>query len=173
MPEDLFEVMTARTISGAKIVLHDDNFKLSALPDRVKEKFGPEEQEDLAKIHDLIKEGGDLAPYHRGSMDKHGDNLLVKHGVMHLHLGGKDSDCLLYLLQFPSHVVFLTIDTHIHLEDVPPGKKFSNGFQTRAARAVATALEEQEEEKKQRTPELDIALDKIRAAADLRKSLQE
>lgn len=173
MPADLFKVMKARYIRGPKVVLHGDDFKLSSFPDRVREKFGPKEQRDLAKIHDLIKTGGDLSPYYRGSMEARGDALLLKHGIMHLHLGGKTSDCLLYLLQFPCHVVFLTLDTHIHLEDVPPGKKFPNGFRERAAKRVAQALAAQEDKKTLRSPELNAAFEKIRTAAAARKREQD
>ncbi|WP_144428145.1 hypothetical protein [Azospirillum thiophilum] len=81
--------------------------------------------DDLAKIKSLIKIGGDLSPYYRKSHDRAADALLLQHNVMHLHLGGSGSDALLYLVQFPDHVLFLCVDTHVHVDDIPPGKKLN------------------------------------------------
>lgn len=40
------------------------------------------------------------------------DPLLRDYGVMHLHLGGKGSDTLLFLMQFADKVVLLETNTH-------------------------------------------------------------
>ena len=77
----------------------------------------------LATVTSLIKIGGDLSPYYRRST-RH-DVLLRSLGVLHLHLGGPGSDTLLYLMQFPMHVLLLCVDTHIHLDDMPPGRRLS------------------------------------------------
>ncbi len=105
--------------------------KIEAKPKRISESdgfyIGPQLNErqlrDLATIQSLIKTGGDLSPYYRRSGDRKGDRLLLDRGIMHLHLGGPGSDALLYLVQFPDDVLLLCVDTHIHLEDIPPGKK--------------------------------------------------
>ena len=78
---------------------------------------------DFATINSLIKTGGDLSPYYRRSHNSTHDKLLAEHKVMHLHLGGPGSDALLYLVQFPEHVLLVCVDTHVHVDDVPPGKK--------------------------------------------------
>lgn len=81
--------------------------------------------DDLANIKSLIKIGGDLSPYYRKSHDRATDKLLLQHKVMHLHLGGPGSNALLYLVQFTDHVLFICVDTHIHVDDIPPGKKIN------------------------------------------------
>ena len=79
------------------------------------------QQRDYAEIVRLIGVGGDLAPYYRRSTRF--DALLKHRRVLHLHLGGGGSDALLYLVQYPAHVLLIMIDTHVHLDDVPVGKK--------------------------------------------------
>lgn len=78
---------------------------------------------DLIQIRNRITNGLDLEEFYRAGIDSNPHPLLTDHEVMHLHLGGKGSDALLYLVQYPNHVVFVTIDTHVHVNDVPPGKK--------------------------------------------------
>ena len=41
---------------------------------------------------------------------------------MHLHLGGKDSDVLVLLIQYPDRVVLLETNTHVHFRTQPAGK---------------------------------------------------
>ena len=86
---------------------------------------------DLVAIRNRIRLGHDLTPFYRQSRDRKGDKLLVDRGIMHLHLGGPHSNSILYLVQFPEDVLFLCVDTHIHLDDIPPGKKLPD-FQIRA-----------------------------------------
>lgn len=79
--------------------------------------------EDLSRIRSLISVGGDLGLYYRRSQVA--DTLLRTHQILHLHLGGPGSNALLYLIQYSKHVLFLAIDGHIHLDDLPPGKRFN------------------------------------------------
>ena len=74
-------------------------------------------------IRGLIRTGGDLAQYYRRSSTS--DILLKPLKVMHLHLGGPSSDAILYVSQYPDHVLLIRIDSHIHLDDLPPGKRFN------------------------------------------------
>jgi hypothetical protein len=76
---------------------------------------------DLETIRDLIAKGGDLPRFYRRS--KGTDWLLRNRAIMHLHLGSQGSNELLYLIQYSDHVLWLRVDSHIHLEDVPPGKR--------------------------------------------------
>lgn len=79
---------------------------------------------DLVDIRTRIAAGTALpSKYYRRS--KVGDRLLKTQNIMHLHLGGQGSDALLYLIQYPYHVLFLSVDTHVHLDDIPPGKKIN------------------------------------------------
>jgi hypothetical protein len=96
---------------------------------------------DLVAIRNRIRLGQDLGPFYRQSGDQKGDRLLVDRGIMHLHLGGPHSNSILYLVQFPEDVLFLCVDTHIHLEDIPPGKKLPD-FPIRAfARRLQEKIE--------------------------------
>jgi len=82
----------------------------------------PELEDDL---NDLIERIGDgrllpLGSYRRG-IDRDDDALLEAHGIKHLHLGGADSDVLLWLVEYDSRVVILEINSHKHFETEPPG----------------------------------------------------
>lgn len=97
-----------------KIVLRDDDFVVAvALNER--------QQRDYAAIIGLIRVGGDLGPYYRRSTTA--DRLLRTLQVVHLHLGGPGSDAILYVVQYPGHVLLVRVDSHIHLDDLPPGKR--------------------------------------------------
>jgi hypothetical protein len=78
------------------------------------------QEREYVRIRGLIRTGGDLRPFYRKS--SMADRLLKNEKVLHLHLGGPDSDAILYVIQYPAHVLFVRVDTHIHLEDVPAGK---------------------------------------------------
>src|ERR1035437_551364 len=94
-----------------KVVL-DDNFAVNvSLDDR--------QEADYVRIRSLIATGGDLKRFYRAST-KH-DRLLKSHQVLHLHLGGPASDAILYVVQYPTYILFVCIDTHVHLESTPPG----------------------------------------------------
>lgn len=41
---------------------------------------------------------------------------------MHLHLGGKHSDTLVFLIQYADRVVLLETNTHVHFRTQPAGK---------------------------------------------------
>lgn len=169
MCSDDLEVISAREIRGPKLPLRAEGFFVSE-----KVKFDTREQQDFSKVHTLILNGGDLSPYYRSGNGVTSDRLLADSGVMHLHLGGKGSDTLLYLLQFPMHVVYLCIDTHVHVDDCPPGKKFPNRFQEAARKQVEDAIKkadaENQRKKKTLSQDLEAALDKLRASALSRKS---
>ena len=131
-------------ISGKKLVLYYQDFEIAKYV-----KFEAAEQADFVELRRLLLEGGDLSKYYRSDVVKGGDKLLVNHHVMHLHLCGKGSDTLVYLIQYPEHVVLLRIDTHVHLNDNPPGIKFKNGFEKLAAAQVEAAIAEAEENERQ------------------------
>lgn len=42
--------------------------------------------------------------------------------IMHLHLGGKDSDVFVFLIQYAAQVVLLVTNTHGHQRTRPAGK---------------------------------------------------
>lgn len=82
-----------------------------------------EEKNDLFDLQTAIEAGQELPDrFYRKGLGQRGDELLVKHGVMHLHLGGQDSDTIVYLMQFESHVLILDVSDHRYLDETPPGK---------------------------------------------------
>ena len=60
--------------------------------------------------------------HYRSGIDMDSDDLLSQTGIMHLHLGGQDSDVLVFLIQYADRVVFLETNTHIHFRTEPAGK---------------------------------------------------
>ncbi|HER8900620.1 TPA: hypothetical protein VMX41_001817 [Streptococcus pyogenes] len=77
-------------------------------------------------------------PLPRGSYrtSKGRDILLESMGIMHLHLGRADSAELLYLIQYPEHVVLLEVGSHEHF-GVPIGGKLDRDY----GKAIITARE--------------------------------
>jgi len=98
-----------------KKVVEDDYFYIGKI-------LSERQVADLDRIRTLLALGGDLTPYYRRS--RAFDLLLKRQQIIHLHLGGPGSDAILYLIQYPEHVLFLAVDGHIHLDDIPPGKRF-------------------------------------------------
>jgi hypothetical protein len=78
--------------------------------------------DDLDEIRIRIVRGRSLGRFYRRTTGY--DSLLQSRGILHLHLGHAGSNELLYLRQYPRHVLFLRVDTHIHFEDRPVGKRF-------------------------------------------------
>jgi hypothetical protein len=80
-------------------------------------------REDLDDIIESI-ERGDGVPerYYRAGMDNDRDGLLSDKGIMHLHLGGKGSDVLVFLIQYADRVVLLETNFHAHFRTQPAGR---------------------------------------------------
>lgn len=78
--------------------------------------------DDLDEIISQIAAGAGVSErFYRAGIDEDHDALLAQEGVIHLHLGGKNSDVLLFLVQYPDRVVLLEINTHKHFETDPIG----------------------------------------------------
>lgn len=60
--------------------------------------------------------------YYRLDVDKNKDLLLETTGVKHLHLGGRGSNVLVYLVETEDSIFILRIADHAYLEDRPRGK---------------------------------------------------
>jgi hypothetical protein len=79
-----------------------------------------------AELDDIIEsiERGDGASdcHYRAGIDLDEDSLLTDQGIMHLHLGGKDSDVIVFLIQYADRVVLLETNTHVHFRTQPAGK---------------------------------------------------
>ena len=80
----------------------------------------------IAELDDIIEgiERGDGVPeaHYRAGIDRDDDPPLDQQGIMHLHLGGKDSDVLVFLIQYADRVVLLESNTHVHFRTQPAGK---------------------------------------------------
>jgi len=83
----------------------------------------PELREELDDIIESIERGDGVPEAHyRAGVDRDEDRLLADRGIMHLHLGGKDSDILVFLIQYADRVVLLETNTHVHFRTQPAGK---------------------------------------------------
>lgn len=71
------------------------------------------------------------------------DTMLINFGIMHLHLGRWNTDELLWLVQYPDHVVFLELSDHRPFDQRPVGGRFhryhSGGILTREKEIDAAA----------------------------------
>jgi len=109
-----------------------------------------------AELDDIIEsiERGDGVPerHYRAGIDLDDDSLLADRGIMHLHLGGKDSDVIVFLIQYADRVVLLETNTHVHFRTQPAGKNIvaltqawlrtlENDMALAAAGAAAAATE--------------------------------
>lgn len=78
---------------------------------------------ELLNIIKSIESGAGVPEAHyRAGIDRDRDDLLEDGGIMHLHLGGKDSDILVFLIQYADRVVLLETNTHVHFRTRPAGK---------------------------------------------------
>jgi len=78
---------------------------------------------ELDEIIEAIERGDGVPEAHdRAGIDLDADALLAEKGIMHLHLGGKDSDVLVLLIQYPDRVVLLETNTRVHFRTQPAGK---------------------------------------------------
>ncbi|WP_147813435.1 hypothetical protein [Methylobacterium sp. WL103] len=71
------------------------------------------------------------------------DTMLANFGIMHLHLGRSNTSELLWLVQYPDHVVFLELSDHKPFDQRPVGGRFnqyhSGGLITREKEIDAAA----------------------------------
>ena len=109
--------------------------RIEAKPKRVrlegwKDYAGIGKDPDLRAQFDEIIESigrGDGVPekYYRAGVDRDRDDLLQERGVMHLHLGGRDSDTLVFLVQYADLVLLLESNSHVHFRTNPKGKNIA------------------------------------------------
>lgn len=66
---------------------------------------------------------GELIPEkcYRNRVDTTPDELLEKSGIKHLHLGGSDSDIMLFLVEYVDYVLLLDIRRHSTFKESPKG----------------------------------------------------
>lgn len=79
-------------------------------------------ENDLNEIIDRIGAGRAIPErFYRAGIDRDPDELLDTLGIMHLHLGNRGSDELLFLVQYSERVVLLEINSHKHFATEPKG----------------------------------------------------
>lgn len=89
--------------------------------DRAGVQHDPDLVRELTAIVNSIQNGrGIPEANYRAGIDTDRDRLLDDHGVIHIHLKGKNSDHLVYLVQYDDMVVVLRTGTHAELIRVPP-----------------------------------------------------
>ncbi len=86
-------------------------------------------QEELLDIIESIEAGiGAPEACYRTGIDRTPEGLLERHGIMHLHLGGKESDILVFLIQYVDRVVLLETNSHIHFRTQPSNRGKTPGI---------------------------------------------
>ncbi len=118
----------------------------------------PDLQDELDEIIESIERGGGVPEaYYRAGIDRDKDGLLDDKGIMHLHLGGKNSPILVFLVQYSDQVVLLETNTHLHFRTKPAGKNIlalsqswlgnlEQGMEEAARQAETAGLEEERKE---------------------------
>lgn len=77
---------------------------------------------DLARLIAKLESGVALPDrFYRAGVDRDEDRLLDETGLKHLHLGGRHSDVLVFLVEYADRVVLLEINDHKHFRTDPPG----------------------------------------------------
>lgn len=101
----------------------------------------PEIAKKVVHVIRCIENGTPLpSGYYRKGVGLDSDGLLASDGIIHLHLGKSNTAELLYLVQYPDHVVLLELSDHSHFADRPVGKKLrSRHSQALAAKQAAIA----------------------------------
>jgi hypothetical protein len=112
----------------------------------------PELENDLNELIERIGDGRLLpARFYRRGIERDDDALLEEDGIKHLHLGGADSDVLLWLVEYDDRVVLLEINSHKHFETEPPGsllRSLHDNFLRERDRQSAEARKAREEDRK-------------------------
>jgi hypothetical protein len=79
----------------------------------------------LGQFNDLldhISNGWEIPDeFYRLDIGKNRDRLLEDTGIKHLHLNGRGSDIVVYMIELEDRVILLRISGHAYLEDEPRG----------------------------------------------------
>lgn len=79
-------------------------------------------RQEFLDLEDHIVNGWEIPDrFYRIDVDKNKDLLLDLTGVNHLHLDGRGSDIIVYLIETETTVFILRIAGHAYLEDDPRG----------------------------------------------------
>lgn len=106
------------------------------------------------EFDDLIERlaAGDLLPErcYRNGIDRDSDELLDSYGIKHLHLGGSDSDVLVFVVEYEGLVVLLGIHEHTAFRGQPVGTALRSLHDNAMRRGDSLAVLIREEERVRR-----------------------
>lgn len=95
---------------------------------------------DYLEFVKRIENGLELGPgFYRGGIEDSPDELLELHGIKHIHLGGQNSDVLLFVAEYRDVVVLLEINDHKHFATDPIGSLLLSLHRRKMAQAAADA----------------------------------
>jgi len=79
--------------------------------------------------------------FYRREIDTSPDELLERHGIKHVHLGGAGSDVLLFAAEYEDVVILLEVNDHKHFNTDPIGSVLLSLHGRKMAQAAADASE--------------------------------
>lgn len=135
--------------------------------------------EELYQLIQCIGRGEGVPDrYYRAGIDRDRDTLLDQQGIMHLHLGGKDSDVLVFLLQYADRVVLLETNSHVHFRTQPAGRNIlalsqswlgnmEREMQVAAEQARTAAADRERREAEERRAKIAASIAAFKAKAGL------
>lgn len=124
---------------------------------------------DLDLVLDYLEKGLELPPrFYRPSMDRQDDQLLIRDGYKHLHLGRDSDDVLLFLIEFDGFVVLAEANGHRRFRTEPPGSALK-GIHDAAVRAIAKTTGSEVTAAKAKATRAQSRQDNLRAARERAK----
>lgn len=83
---------------------------------------GSTAEKDLLEVIRLLGRGSILPErFYRNGIERDSDELLIQHGIKHLHLGGATSDTILFLVEYEDKILLLEVNDHSHFKTKPIG----------------------------------------------------
>lgn len=128
--------------------------------------------DNIQSIMNCIENGAPIPQKHyRASSDRKGDELLVKFGIIHLHLVHPGDNNILYLQQYEDFVLLLEVSTHTHLEKIPIGSNFNmysiNKRATKIANEIAELKRQKDDAIRKNKEELQKSIARLKNSASI------
>ncbi|MDH7973049.1 hypothetical protein QH494_12750 [Sphingomonas sp. AR_OL41] len=124
---------------------------------------------DLDLVLDYLEKGFELpSRFYRPSMDRQDDQLLIRDGYKHLHLGKDKDDVLLFVIEFDGFVVLAEANGHRRFKTEPPGSALK-GIHDAAVRAAAKVAGAEVAAAKIKATRAESRQEKLRAARERAK----
>lgn len=124
---------------------------------------------DLELVLDYLEKGLELpSRFYRPSMDRKDDELLLRDGYVHLHLGRNQDDVLLFLIEFDGFVVLAEANGHRRFKTDPPGSALK-GIHDAAVKAAAKVAAAEVDNARAAATRAETRQERLRAARDRAK----